>query len=225
MKLLSLLLLLSAPSVTLASDEAMSRFSDLLRTLETFRNGERLIKRPTIFGSTIDISSLNSGDFYWVDGDGAYVGRRYSGVETDVTIGVLVDSDAVWEGGRREVAIFVARDAKTETLFIDPDFQEIFFEEEDCRSAPLAQRSERQSRLFEFNGRLSITKEPQITGERFIRSKMLTRRFNENTNEWIEASCENVQPFIHSFGLPIIDFIVPEEILTAVYPLRLMQKP
>ena len=76
MKLLSLLLLLSAPSVTLASDEAMSRFSDLLRTLETLRNGERLIKRPTIFGSTIDISSLNSGDFYWVDGKARSVGQE-----------------------------------------------------------------------------------------------------------------------------------------------------
>lgn len=173
-------------------------------------------------GEPPDYSTINVGDFYWVDGNGVLLGKRADGRPSSLTQGVYTDycpGDACGQG--QYFGIDLAMDHEAEAVFIDPYNYQVYYPEPDCEGPALLSMG---SKVFLLDGSYAVLSAD--TFSTLVYSYKFTRYFDNYSGDWIEQSdCVNTESGQVFSGKLVIPYTPANEILNAAYPLRIEQLP
>jgi len=164
------------------------------------------------------LDSLPSGEVVWVDATGTVLAKVYrSGVTNYVNFGLN-------QLGREVVGHLINLDESQEVVvsaFSSAGL--VYFIDNDCGGTPYSWDTNFTTSLLDLDGRL-YTQSAKLTDGTLMRGLRKSGAYNKSTGVYTPTSeCIEVEQVVATYSLA--EFTPAQEILNAVYPVRLEQLP
>lgn len=167
-----------------------------------------------ITGEPLDYSQIPTGDFYWEDGNGVFLGAwKYRAANQDLEI----------EDASGNKMVFIEDDSIQLLKAIGSQWKFVSYADEECQGPPLFNYG--TDIVIRLDGQFFVGSEEGLDGQTLIRANRRADNYNLGTHEYDISTCnviENPNPGSGKFLAP---YDPPPEWLNAAYPLTLKQEP